>query len=181
MNNPGIDVAIWERLREKWAELQSAGHKVKVSFHLIADPEDENKILAIDVVQTVVQTVDEEVYTETVQRNAEEAYGPLGIAGLPMERLVEIYKEKMHQLHREAKAHEAKVIVMMSTNSPTSGETKGYIENPDLSIKNTFPVNYRHYYILNALRGKMVKLVGDDWHTVKTVYQPFCLELYFEY
>ena len=177
MNNPGIDVANWERLREKWAELHSAGHEVEVSFHLIANSDDENDILAIDV----VQTIDEDVLTETVQRNAEEAYGSLGIAGLSMERLVEIYKENMHQLHQQAKAQEAKVIVTMSINSHTSGETKGHIENPNLSLLNSLPVNYKHYYILNAIRGKMVELVGDGWHTVRTVYQPYKLELYFEY
>ena len=102
MNNPGIDLEIWERLRKKWADLQSDGHSLEIEFRLITDPKDEDNVLAIDV----IQTVDDEVFTETVQRNAEEAYAALGIAGLSMERLVEVYKEIMRQLFRQAKTRE---------------------------------------------------------------------------
>ena len=131
MNNPGMDLEIWERLKKKWAELQSAGHSLEIEFRLITNPKDENNVLAIDV----IQTVDDDVFTETVQRNAEEAYAALGIAGLSMERLVEVYKELMHQLYRQAKTHDAELIVTMSTSSHLSGEVKGYIENPDFKYK----------------------------------------------
>lgn len=177
MNNPGIDLAIWERLRKKWAALQSAGHTLKIDFHLIADPEDENNILAIDV----IQNVDDDVFTETVQRNAEGAYMALGIAGFSMERLVEVYKEIMGQLYRQAKMHEADLTVTMSTSSHLSGQVRGYIEDPNSNTKSSLPINYQHYYILNALRGKMVELVGDGWHTVRAVYRSGGLEFYFEY
>lgn len=177
MNNPGVDVANWERLREKWASLQSAGHKVKVNFYLISDSEDKNKILAIDV----VQTVDEDVFTETVQRNAGEGAAAIGIAGLSMERLVKLYKEKLDQIYLQAKKHEAKVVVTMSASSPLSGEVTGYIEIPDSNTQNGLSLRYQHYYILNAIREKMVELVGDRWQTVKAVYQPYQLELHFEY
>src|SRR5688572_743030 len=99
MNNPGIDLEIWKQLRKKWSDLNTSGHKVKVDFRLIADPNDENKILVIDV----VQNINDETVTETVQRSAGEAYATLGLAGLSMERLVEVYKEMMHQLHRQTK------------------------------------------------------------------------------
>lgn len=177
MNNPGIDVAIWERLRKKWDALQSAGYKVKIDFLLIADPEDEKNILAIDV----IQNVDDDIFTETVQRNAEEAYPVLGIAGLSMERLVEVYKEKMYQLYRQVKSHEAVLTVTMSVSSPISGEVGGFVENPNSNTKSSLPINYQHYYILNALRGKMVELVGDGWQTVRAVYRSGGLEFHFEY
>src|SRR5688572_19047381 len=78
MNNPGIDLAIWKRLRKRWTELEKAGYKLKVDFHLLADVDDENNILAIDV----IQNVDSEVIIETVERNSGEADTMLGIAGL---------------------------------------------------------------------------------------------------
>src|SRR5687768_9811514 len=118
MNNPGIDLEIWKQLRRKWTQLDESGHKVKVDFRLIADPRDENKILAIDV----VQNIDDELITETVQRGAGEAYATLGIAGLSMEGLVEVYKKMMHQLHRQAKQRDAGLIVTMTPSSSTSGE-----------------------------------------------------------
>lgn len=177
MNNPGIDVTVWERLRENWSELQSAGNKLKISFHLIKESEHENNILAIDV----VQNINDEVITETVQRNADEAYPILGIAGLSMERLVEVYKEKMYQLYRQSKFQEANFIVTMTISSPISGEVRAFIENPGSSIKSNLQVNYQHYYILSALREKMIELTGDEWHTVRAVYRPRALEFYFEY
>ena len=177
MNNPGMDLEIWERLKKKWAELQSAGHNLEIEFRLITASEDKNNVLAIDV----IQTIDDDIFTETVQRNAKEAYTALGISELSIERLVDVYKEIMGQLFRQAKTREGKLIVTMSTSSHLSGEVRGYIENPDSNRKNGFQVNYRHYYILNALRDKMVELVGDNWHIVRAVYRSGGLEFYFEY
>src|SRR5436190_1107755 len=99
MNNPGMDLEIWKQLRKKWADLDGSGHKIKVDFKLIADPKNEKNILAIDV----IQNIDKKLVTETVQRNIGEGYAVLGIAGLSMERLVEVYKEMMRQLHHEVK------------------------------------------------------------------------------
>jgi len=177
LNNPGIDSAIWERLRKSWAELQSSGHKLKIDFHLIADPEYEENILAIDV----IQNVDDDVFTETVQRNAREAYATLGIVGLSIERLVEVYKEMMGQLHHQAKQKDVDLIVTMSASSPTSGEVRGYVEKRNSNIKSSVLVNYRHYYVLNALRERMIELVGDGWSKVKAIYHSGNLEFYFEY
>src|SRR5687768_496307 len=97
MNNPGMDLEIWKRLRTKWDDLDAHGHKLKIDFRLIADPKDKNKILVIDV----IQHIDNEPITETVQRRAGEAYAILGINGLSIERLIDIYKNKLKQLHRE--------------------------------------------------------------------------------
>ena len=177
MNNPGIDLTVWEQLRKKWAELQSADHELEIEFRLIIDPEDKDNVLAIDV----IQTIDNDVFTETVQRNAGEAYTALGIAGLSMERLVEVYKEMMKKLFRQAKTRERKLIITMSTSSHISGVVKGHIEDSNSKIMNGFQVNYRHYYVLNAIRDKMVELVGDSWHTVRAVYCSGGLEFYFEY
>src|SRR5512141_3054078 len=95
MNNPGIDLEIWKQLNKKWADLEAGGHTLKIDFKLISDPNNENNILAIDV----IQNIDKKIVLETVQRIAGEAYAILGIAGLSMERLVEAYKEMTQQLH----------------------------------------------------------------------------------
>jgi hypothetical protein len=177
MNNPGIDLEIWKQLRKKWSDLNASGHKVKVDFRLIADPNDENKILVIDV----VQNINDDIFIETVQRNAGEAYMVLGIAGLSTERLVEIYKEMLSQLHRQAKQQDVDLIVTMSPSSPTSGEVRGYVEKHSSDIKSSVLINYRHYYVLNALRERMMELVGDSWSKVRAVYRSGDLEFYFEY
>src|SRR5690242_10471873 len=99
MNNPGIDMEIWKQLREKWTELDSKGEKIKVDFNLIAHPQDGKNILAIDV----VQHIDRWIKVETVQHIAGEAYAVLGIAGLSVERLKEVFKGMMHELYQQAK------------------------------------------------------------------------------
>jgi hypothetical protein len=177
MNNPGIALEIWKRLRQKWTELDASGHKLKIEFKLIADPKDKNKILVIDV----IQHIDGEPITETIQRNAGEVYAALGIAGLSMERLVEVYKEMLKQLHRQGSQRDMDLIVSMSPTSPTSGEVRAYMGKPEVSVQNSVLVNYRHYYVLNALRERMIEAVGEGWSKVRAVYQPDALEFYFEY
>ena len=176
MNNPGIDSPTWQRLREKWSELQSAGHKLRVEFHLLADARDEKNILAIDV----VQNVDSGVLTETVQKNAGGAYAALGIDGLSMEALVEAYKTMLSHLHDQTGQKELVLVVTMTRTSPTSGEVKGYVAKEDSDVRHSVFVNYRHYYVLNALRDKMIGLMGDGWTGVKAVYRSGELEFYFE-
>ena len=97
MNNPGIDLAIWKQLKRKWAELDESGHKVEIEFNLILTGDAEERTIAIDV----VQKIDNKIVLETVQREAGEAYEILGIAGLSIERLVEIYKEKLKVLYKQ--------------------------------------------------------------------------------
>jgi hypothetical protein len=177
MNNPGIDLAIWVRLRKRWSELESDGQRLKIDFRLIADPDDEKNILAIDV----IQNINKDVLTETIQRNPGEAYSAIGIAELSMERLVEVYKEMMCDLHRQAKQHDADLIVTMTPTSPVSGEVTGYVEKPKTAIKNSVPVDYRHYYVLNMLREKMMKITGEGWSKVMAVYSSNTLEFHFEY
>ena len=177
MNNPGIDSLIWKRLMEKWSELQSAGQKLKIEFRLIADPKDEKNILAIDV----VQNVNSDVLTETVQKNAGEAYAVLGIDALSMEALVEAYKNMMNNLYNHTNQKEMDLVVTMTPTSPTSGEIKGYVTKENSEVRKSVFVNYRHYYVLNALRDKMIGLVGDSWKRVKAVYRSGELEFYFEY
>ena len=177
LNNPGIDLGIWKQLRKKWSDLDASGHKLKIDFKLIAHPNDENNILAIDV----IQNINDELITETVERNAGEAYKALGIAGLSKERLIEVYKEIMHQLHQQAKQKDADLIVTMSLTSPASGEVRGYIQKSNSDAKSSVLVNYQHYYTLNALRGKMIQDAGDSWSKVRAVYRSNDLEFYFEH
>jgi len=177
MNNPGIDLEIWKQLRKKWSDLDASGYKLKIDFKLIAHPDDENNILAIDV----FQNINDELITETVQRNAGEGYASLGIDGLSMERLIEVCKEMMRQLYGQSKQRDADLIVTMAPSSPASGETRGYLEEGQASIKSSVLVNYQHYYVLNALREKMIDSTGDGWSKARAVYPSGDLEFYFEY
>ena len=176
--NPGIDRVLWERLRSKWSELDRRGHRVTVEFMLVGDPKDDRKILAIDV----VQNVDGEIFTETVQRKAREAYSTLGIAGLSREQLEDVYKELMQGLHDQlGLKKDVELVVTMSPGSALSGEVRGYTGKRGSSERNSVPVNYQHYYLLNALREKMVESTGEGWSKVRAVYRSGDLEFYFEY
>jgi len=177
VNNPGLDSPTWERLRKQWSDLQSAGHKLKIEFRLLADPRDEKNILAIDV----VQNVNSDVLTETVQKNAGEAYAALGIAGLSLEGLVEAYKNALSDLYNQTGQKELDLVVTMAPTSTASGEVQGYLTKENSDVRNSVFVNYRHYYVLNALRDQMIGLVGDSWKRVRAVYRSGDLEFYFEY
>lgn len=177
MNNPGINLETWERLRKKWADFETSGKKVKIDFQLISSSDDEENILAIDV----IQTINDEIFTETIQKITGDAYSKLGIAGLSMEQLVHFYKKMMHKLHHQS-AHEDKdLVVTMSPSSATSGEIRGYLERHDSDLRSSVLVGYHHYYMLNALREKLIELTGDNCKKVKAVYRSDALELYFEY
>ena len=177
MNNPGIDLEIWKQLRQKWTDLDSNGHTLKIDFQLIADPNEKKNILAIDV----IQHIDDEPVTETVQRKSGEAYSALGIADLSMERLVEVYKEIMKQLHKKSAQRKADVVVTMVPTSPTSGALNALFVLPDTPVQTPVQVNYQHYYVLNALRDRMIELLGEHWKSVRVIYHEGGLDFYFEY
>lgn len=145
---------------------------------MIADPKDKENILAIDV----IQNVDGEVIIETVQRKAGEAFVTLGIASFSREHLVEVYRGMIDQLHCQTEQDKnLDLIVTMSPSSPGSGEVRGYTENRDSGEKASISVNYQHYYLLNALRDRMIKTTGDGWSKVRAVYHSGDLNFYFEY
>ena len=175
-NNPGMDRSTWERLKSKWSELNKNGHNVRVEFRLVADPKDKRNILAIDV----IQFIDDEILTETVQKNAGEANRTLGIDSLSRERLIEVYKGMMRELYEQTEQKDVDLIVSMSPGSPTSGEIRGHTEKRGSDEKNSVLVNYQHYYLLNALREKMIESTGDGWSKVRAVYRSGELDFYFE-
>jgi hypothetical protein len=177
MNNPGIDLEIWKQLNKKWTDLDSRGHKVKVEFRLISDPKDEHNILAIDV----VQTIDDEIVVETVQRNVGEAYATLGIDELSSEQLELAFKDLAHPLWLEAKEKDAILIVTMTPTSPASGEIRGVLERSNSVVKCNVAVNYQHYYALNALREKMFERTGKSWSKVTAVYKAEDAVFHFDY
>lgn len=177
MNNPGMDFEIWKGLRKKWTELDARGHKVKVDFQMIAHPSKEKEVLAIDV----VQHIDGKPVTVTVERQAGEAYAPLGIAGLSMEHLVEVYKEMLGQLRSRSKTRNLDVIVTMSPTSEVSAELTGLLVVPDAPVQSPVQVNYQHYYVLNALRDRMSEMLGERWSQVRAVYHEGNVEFHFEY
>jgi hypothetical protein len=179
MNNPGIDLEIWKQLKTKWTDLEAGGHTLEIDFKLISDPNNENNILAIDV----VQNIDKKTVIETVQRSAGEAYIALGITGLSMERLVEVYKGMMRQLHDETRPRnfDMDLVVTMTHHSGTSGEVDGLLVHPDAPVQSSVSVDYRHYYMLSALREKMIESTGDAWRSVRATYHAGDVDFYFEY
>lgn len=176
MNNPGMDFEIWKQLRQKWTDLDTQGRKIKVDFQLVGHPTEKGNVLAIDV----IQHIDGKPVTETVEREAGAAYAVLGIAGLSMERLVEVYKGMMKQLHSQSRVQEIDMIVTLTITSPTSGELKGILSMPDAPVQDPVQVNYQHYYVLKALRERMIATTGDAWTRVRATYRPDALEFYFD-
>jgi hypothetical protein len=87
----------------------------------------------------------------------------------------------LHELHRRVEKEDSDLVVMMTPHSETSGETTGYLQQPGSDLKNSIPVNYQHYYVLNALREKMIELSGDRWSRVKAVYHAGDVEFHFDY
>jgi hypothetical protein len=69
----------------------------------------------------------------------------------------------------------------MSPSSPASGEVTGYIEKREPGEKSSVSVNYQHYYLLNALREKMMESSGKGWSKVRAVYRSGDLDFHFEY
>lgn len=176
MKKPNIDLTVWKQLKEKWTKLYADGHSLKIDFRLITNDSERDKTLAIDV----IQTIDDEIVVETVQRRKGEAYAALGIPGLSAERLKDVYKEMMTQLHGRLGQPESDLIVIMSPTSETSGEVTGYLKSRDGLVKQAVLTNYQHYYVLNALREKMIEQLGESWRQVKAVYKLGLVEYYFE-
>lgn len=178
MKKSNIDLTVWEHLTEKWARLHADGHSLKIDFSLITNDNEKDKTLAIDV----VQTIDDEIIVETVQRRKGEAYAALGIciSELSAERLKDVYKEMMTQLHGRLGQPESDLIITMSPTSEISGEVAGYLQSRDEPVKKPVLTNYQHYYVLNALREKMIEQMGKNWRQVKVIYKPDVLEYFFE-
>jgi hypothetical protein len=177
MNNPGMDFEIFKQLRQKWTDLDAQGHSLKVDFQLVAHPTEQDNILAIDV----VQHIDGKPVTETVQRKAGEAYAVLGIAGLSVEQLADVFKGMLKQLHSQAELNDIGVSVTMRPTSPASGEVSGLLVMPGAPEHSPVLVNYQHYYVLNALRDRMIETLGKRWSEVTAVYQAGELEFSFQY
>jgi hypothetical protein len=173
-----MDLEIWEQLRAKWMELESRGYQIKVDFNLIADPNDEKNILAIDV----VQQVDHEIFTETLQRRAGEGYARLGLAGLSRAGLEDRLKERLHELYQRPEYQGLDLIVSLVPTSPTSGEVRAYWEVSDILAKRrlSVPVDYRIYYVLNALREQVMAAFGTNCKKVEATYNAGDLDFYFE-
>jgi hypothetical protein len=177
MKNPGLDPEQWERLTRKWASQEAGDQAVQREYRLIHSEADKDTTILLDV----IQTVDDELVTETVQRRAGEADHVLGIAGLSMDGILETYKKVMDQLHQKSGPHGATLTVSMTSTSPTSGEVRAILELPDPPARRSLRVDYRHYSLLRALRDKMIEIVGDGWSSVTAVYRPGALDFFFEY
>ena len=177
MKNPGVDLTVWKQLKEKWAKLDANGHSLRIDFKLVTNDSEKDKTWAIDV----VQTIDDEIIIETVQRRKGEAYTALGISELSVERLKDVYKQMMAQFHGQLGQPEKDLVITMSPTSEISGEVIGYLLSHDEPVKQAVLTNYQHYYVLNALREKMIEKLGENWKQVEVIYRPDTVEFYFEY
>lgn len=177
MNNPDMDFEIWKQLRQKWTDLDASGHRLKIDFQLVAHPAEENNVLAIDV----VQHIDGNPVTETVQREAGEAYAALGIANLSMEQLAEVLKGMMEQLRSQSDLSNVVVEILMSSTSPTSGELSGLLVAPEAPSQTPVLLNHRYYYVLSALRDRMAETGGKRWNRVRASYSGGELDFQFDY
>jgi hypothetical protein len=129
----------------------------------------------------VIQKIDDDVVVETVQKNAREAYPVLGIDGLSMEQLIQTYKKLIHSLWAQFKHWDATLTITMTPTSPTSGELHAVLEKQSPDTKLNIPINYRYYYILTALRERMIEQLGENWCKVRTVYRDERVDFYFEH
>lgn len=177
MKKPSIDARVWKQLKEKWTKLDIDGHSLRVDFKLITHCRKKDKTLAIDV----VQTIDDDFIIETVQRKNGEAYAALGISGLSVEDLKDIFKEMMAQLHHRRGQPKSDLVILMFPTSDISGEVTGYLQSQDEPVKQPVLTDYQHYYVLNALREKMIEQLGKKWKQVKAIYHQDTLDFYFEY
>lgn len=143
----------------------------------MSDADDKTRILLIDV----IQSIDGQIVVETVQKNEGEAYASLRIEGLPIEQLVQNYRKIAELTLRQTEQRNAALVVTMSPSSPTSGELQAVVEKQNSGMTNSVQVNYRHYYLLNALREKMIEQLGEDWRKVMAVYREENVEFYFDY
>lgn len=73
------------------------------------------------------------------------------------------------------------MVITLSPTSETSGEVRGYFQSHDEPVKQAVVTNYKHYYVLNALREKIIEELGENWKQVKAVYKEDAVEYYFEY
>ena len=176
MKNPGVDLKVWKQLREKWIKLDKNGHSLKVGFKLMTNDSPKDRTLAIDV----VQAIDDDIIVETVQRQDGEAYAALGISELSVEQLKQVYGNMMAQLHSQLGQPESDLVITMSPTSETSGEVRGYFQSHDEPVEQAVLTDYHHYYVLNALREKMIQQLGENWKQVKAVYKQDGVEFYFE-
>jgi hypothetical protein len=176
MMNPNIDLEVWKQLKEKWTKLDADGRSLKIDFKLITNDSKKNKTFAIDV----VQAINDDIIVETVQRKEGEAYAALGISELSVEQLKEVYGEMMAQLYSQLAEPESDLVITMSPTSETSGEVQGYLQSHDEPVKQAVMTDYQHYYVLSALREKMIEQLGESWKQVKAIYKQGAVEFYFE-
>ena len=63
-----------------------------------------------------------------------------------------------------------------------SGEVSGLLIRVDEPVQTPVQVRYRHYYVLNALRERMIEALGEGWKSVRASYGPRGgMEFYFDY
>ena len=147
MDTQQYNTELWTALREKWVQLDAEGHKIKVDFNILKDPQDEKKDLAIDV----AQNIDGEWVVQTVQQQPREAYPVLGIEGLGTAELLALARGLVGSLTETIPGTEAEEThLVMKRIAPESAEISGYVVSKT-GEKVSLRTNYQHYYVLNEI------------------------------
>lgn len=174
-----VDPENWQRLTRHWDELITAGRTVELHYRRIVAPDDENHTQVIDI----IQNIDGELFIETVECSTGEVEAILETNNLSLEGLQKEYGTMLEQLLLKLpEHHNVHLIVTMIPTSQNTGETSCYLERP--TGRSNVQLNYRHYYMLKALREKMNTIVGESWVRVQVIYHPGMfsnLEFYFDY
>lgn len=169
----------WQRLTQRWDEIRSNGHTLEIRYRRIVAPDDENRTQVIDI----IQNIDGEVFIETVECSTGEVEAILETNNLSLEGLQKEYEVILKNLLlQQPDHHGTHLVVNMIPTSSSTGEISCYLERP--TGRSNIQLNYRHYYMLKALREKMSSSMGESWVQVQVIYQPGMfsnLEFYFDY
>ena len=174
-----IDPENWQRLTQRWEEIRSTGHTLELRYRRIVAPDDENRTQVIDI----IQNIDGDLFIETVECSTGEVEAVLEINHLSLEGLQKEYEVLLKNLLlKQPDHHDTHLVVTMIPTSPSTGEISCYLERP--TGRSNVQLNYRHYYMLKALREKMSSIVGESCSRVQAIYQSGMfgnLEFYFDY
>ena len=164
MNNPGIKEDIWTALNQKWGQLISEGHSLKVEFKILQDP-DESKTFAIDV----AQNIDGEWVVQTVQSQVGEAYPVIGIEGFGLDQLINIVGRVVNSVTEPItgqKTYDDEMHIYMKRISPETSELYGHIIS-ETGERIAIRSNNQHYYVINEILEQISKIMREEYAEIQ--------------
>ena len=162
MDNPQLNTEIWATLHQKWATLTDIS---KVEFTILKDPEDESRVLAIDV----AQNINGEWVVQTIQRQPKEAYPIIGIKGLMLDQLADlaaIVVDTVTNPITGQETHDEEMHLVMKRISPETSEIYGHVISKT-GEKIGIRANYQHYYVINEILEQRSKIMNEEYSGVQ--------------